>query len=212
MFGMLDYRAHKLFWLIYLPFRLLIRITFFLCVAIGVAIGQWTEYSLPLKILVGYAVFEGAGLCMVLVFNEADLLFRRAFLWAIDVVPARGSDPDEAKQIVLRGPIVWLDKKLNTEVENWTPQDTKEYVRNFNWRLRLVSNIEDRFEKHVAIFKQHYLNTGQRSSDMTATEVQALSSHLELNWLQKAISYQHSFNAILGGALIVASLLYLNYR
>jgi hypothetical protein len=38
MFGMLDYRAHKLLWLIFLPLRLILRIVFFVEVAVAVFI------------------------------------------------------------------------------------------------------------------------------------------------------------------------------
>jgi hypothetical protein len=48
MFGMLDYRAHKLFWLLTLPFRLVSRAFYFIFVAIAVSIGIWTGYQPPL--------------------------------------------------------------------------------------------------------------------------------------------------------------------
>jgi hypothetical protein len=38
MFGMLDYRAYKLFWLIGLPFRLALRLAFFVILAIAIFI------------------------------------------------------------------------------------------------------------------------------------------------------------------------------
>jgi hypothetical protein len=65
MFGMLDYRAHKLMWLLWLPIRLLVRITFFANIAASVLIAQSTNYSIPVKILSAYVAFEGIGLLIM---------------------------------------------------------------------------------------------------------------------------------------------------
>ena len=40
MFGMLDYRAYKFFWLVGLPLRLISRLCFFVIVAIAIMIGR----------------------------------------------------------------------------------------------------------------------------------------------------------------------------
>jgi hypothetical protein len=40
MFGMLDYRAHKLFWLLTLPFRLALRVFYFIFIAIAISLGE----------------------------------------------------------------------------------------------------------------------------------------------------------------------------
>ena len=44
MFGMLDYRAYKLFWLVGLPLRLISWVFFFAILAIAILIARWTEY------------------------------------------------------------------------------------------------------------------------------------------------------------------------
>jgi hypothetical protein len=45
MFGMLDYRAHKLFSLLTFPFRLVTKGVYFILIAIAVWIGVWTGYQ-----------------------------------------------------------------------------------------------------------------------------------------------------------------------
>jgi hypothetical protein len=44
MFGMLDYRAYKLFWLIGLPLRIASWLALFVVAAISVIVGHWTGY------------------------------------------------------------------------------------------------------------------------------------------------------------------------
>ena len=55
MFGMLDYRAHKLFWLFSLPVRLIGWLMFFVAVGIGIAVAQWVEYSTLVRIVIRMA-------------------------------------------------------------------------------------------------------------------------------------------------------------
>jgi hypothetical protein len=62
MFGMLDYRAHKLFWLIGLPFRITWRLLWFVIVALAVLIGRWTEYPPLAQIVIAYVAMEGMSL------------------------------------------------------------------------------------------------------------------------------------------------------
>src|SRR5579872_3153486 len=72
MFGMLDYRAHKLMWLLWLPIRLLIRIVFFVNIAASVLIAQSTNYPILVRIVIAYVAFEGIGMLLL------------AFWWAVN--------------------------------------------------------------------------------------------------------------------------------
>jgi hypothetical protein len=65
MFGMLDYRAHKLFWLLTLPFRLIGKAFYFIFIAIAVSIGIWTGYPPLAQMVIAYVAFEA----MFLVFG-----------------------------------------------------------------------------------------------------------------------------------------------
>ena len=100
MFGMLDYRAHKLFWLLCLPIRLAWRAFYFIFIAIAVSIGIWTGYPPLGQMIVAYVAFEG----MFLVFGLLWLVLitwpvDKFFFWVVDVMPARGEDTEEAKEI-----------------------------------------------------------------------------------------------------------------
>ena len=58
---MLDYRAHKFYWLLSLPLQILGRLLWFVAIAVAIGVAQWTNYDAWLKIIIGYLVFEGKG-------------------------------------------------------------------------------------------------------------------------------------------------------
>ena len=114
MFGMLDYRAHKLFWLVTFPFRLIARLAFFVIVVIAILIARWTEYSPLIQIVVAYVTMEA--IAMVFVALWALLVswpIQKIFFWLVDVMPSRGENDEEAKEVVCKGQIIWLSKKLS---------------------------------------------------------------------------------------------------
>ena len=71
MFGMLDYRAHKLIWLLRLPWRLVGRIAFLSIIVIAVLIAEWTEFSLLPKIVVGIVAFEAIGFVVFILLGSS---------------------------------------------------------------------------------------------------------------------------------------------
>jgi hypothetical protein len=79
MFGMLDYRAHKLLWLLCLPFNLAAKICFFVVIAASVLIGQQVSHSVFVKILVAYLCFEGIALVVINIIFGGVFYFVRKF-------------------------------------------------------------------------------------------------------------------------------------
>src|SRR4051812_46686552 len=113
MFGMLDYRAYKLYWLICLPFRIVGKLLFFVILAIGIIIGIWSGYHVLIQMVIAYVAFEG--ILLVFVMLWALLIAKpleKIFFWVIDVVPSRGENGEEANLVARAGPIVWLSKKF----------------------------------------------------------------------------------------------------
>jgi hypothetical protein len=106
---MLDYRAHKLHWLISLSFRLINRIMLFALIFVGVAIAELTSYSIPIKIVIAYVSVEAIGIVVYLIVTRglASLLNRFFF---VDVVPAHGDTAEEARAIALMGRTYEINK------------------------------------------------------------------------------------------------------
>jgi hypothetical protein len=97
--------------------------------------------------------------------------------WLIDVVPARGENAEEARNITLHGKVVWLDKKLSTDIENWSENDSQELVSLLNWRARLFFNGRKRLEDQLS-YKGNLKAQGARSR----TCVRRKSKRLSVIW------------------------------
>jgi hypothetical protein len=213
MFGMLDYRAYKLFWLIGLPFRIAGRLAFFIIVAIGIFIGHWTGYHVLVQMVVAYLAFEA----IILVFNLLWTVvivnpYAKVFFWVIDVVPSRGKNTEEANSIARLGPIVWLMKKFENDIEHWTDEDTDALAKCFNWRARWWFNPEEKIWKRAEIMQEVYQNTGKQPAELGEAEVKKLLKPYEGNWLQNFIVDQYGWNSIIAGTLIIVGILYLTPR
>jgi hypothetical protein len=210
LFGMLDYRAHKLFWLLTLPLRLVGWLLIFVSIGAGIAIAQWTEYPTLLKIIIGYVACEGISLVLSLLYMLLLWVVQTAFFWIIDVVPAKGADEEEARQIVLHGRIIWLAKKFNTDVENWTPEDTRGFVSAMNWRARRFFNTRERFETRIERFQEYYYETGRQPGVLTKDEMNKLIGDLEAGWFETAIVNNYFFYSILKALIVGFAILYLS--
>src|SRR5262245_29142932 len=104
MFGMLDYRAYKLLWLICLPLRLVMWIAAWGLIVIAIMISASFDYSVLVRIVIAYAIWEGAGVVLLIVHWILLWFIKKGFFWVIDVVPAKAETVAEAKQMVLGGP------------------------------------------------------------------------------------------------------------
>jgi hypothetical protein len=212
MFGMLDYRAHKLYWLFTLPFRLASTVFYFIFIAIAVSLGIWTGYQPPLlQMIVAYVVFEA----MLLVFNVLWLFLimlplEKIFFWLVDVIPARGEDTEEAKEIVRKGRAIWLTKKMTNHIDEWTFEDTNDYVSLMSWRARLFFNEREKFVKRIAIMQEVYYDTGKQPIDLGKKEITKLVKPYMPGWFQTAIVHPNFFNSIMAATIIIVAILYLS--
>jgi hypothetical protein len=75
MFGMLDYRAYKLAWLICSPLRLVMWIAEWSSIVIAIMISASLDYSLPIRIVVALAISVGAAVVLYFI--------RRILFWFI---------------------------------------------------------------------------------------------------------------------------------
>src|SRR5438067_10367838 len=102
MFGMLDYRAHKLLWLVFLPVRIVQRqIMYATAIVAGLIAQKYLSYPPFFKWLTGYGGFQLFWLFgQWILFFPFDYSIKRLFFWIIDVVPAHGADENEARAIV----------------------------------------------------------------------------------------------------------------
>jgi hypothetical protein len=211
MFGMLDYRAHKLRWLLLLPVKLLQFLGICVLGFVAVMMARSTQYSVPVKIVIAYVGLEvTAAILLYLLWRPLGWVIDRVFFWLIDVVPARGADADEARGIVRFGRLFELEKKLCTQIEDWTPMDTREYVTLCtNWRARFFP-VRERVERTVAELKHMYAVTGQRlKPEDKAKTMPEIHKRLGIapKWLEKLIVPRQWFNSIIAFLVITLVML-----
>jgi hypothetical protein len=212
MFGMLDYRAYKLFWLIGLSFRIAARLLFFVAIGAGVIFARWTELHPPIvQMVVAYIAFEIIGLIItafwtLLIMTPLD----KALFWVVDVIPSRGEDMTEARAVARIGPAVWLTKKFMNDIGNWTWEDSAAYGNLLNWRSKLFFHGPERVAKRVQILQEAYENTGLQPAELGDVEVKKLLKPYKDNWFETVIMTPHSFNAIIGAGIIIWAIAYLD--
>jgi hypothetical protein len=207
MFGMLDYRAHKLFWLLTLPFRLAWQLLFIAIVVAAILIARWTEYIPLIQIIVGLVAMWAMSLVFGLLWLFlVTLPVEKIFFWMVDVIPSRGEDMEEAKEVVRKGPIIWLTKKLLNHIDSWTYEDTAAWVSCMNWRARLFFNEKEKFAKRLEVLEQVYDETGQQPASLPQAELDKLLKPYKPGWLQVGVV---SFpNDIMGAAIIIIAIWY----
>ncbi len=175
MFGMLDYRAHKLLWLLSLPFQIVGKIIFFAVILAAILFAQSTSYSKPVKIVIAFVCAEAAMLVAVFIWNKFVVgAWYRIFFFLIDVVPAHGADAEEARAIALLGRGYELSKKFGRDIGNWTYADTSELVSRMNWRARLLFPVKQRTENVVQELQRIQKETGQQPQAIGASEMEKI--------------------------------------
>jgi hypothetical protein len=210
MFGMLDYRAYKLLWLIGLPFRIIWRLLWFVIIAVAILIGRWTEYPPLAQIVVAYVAMEAIGLILSILWGLFVIWpIHKIFFWVIDVVPSRGADKQEAEAIAANGPVIWLSVKLHSDIGNWDYDDTEEFMKTVNWRGRLFFNERENFLNRVKIMKEVYYETGKQPADLPEAELEKLIKPYKPGWLAVFVCSPQGWNSIVGAVIIVCVILYL---
>jgi hypothetical protein len=211
MFGMLDYRAHKLLWLIYLPIRLCIWVSYFANIFVSILFANSLHYSLPIKIGVGYITFEIIGMLLVAFLTFVSWIIQKAFFWIIDVVPSDGENAEEARAVVLMGPIFRLNRKGGRDIGNMTIEEMMELSRRANGLLgRILFKAHDRTGKRLLILFQHQMSTGKQPEELTPQEIKSLVGHLEFSKFEKVVASPAYMRSAVAFIVIAVSLTLLN--
>jgi hypothetical protein len=210
MFGMLDYRAYKLLWLICLPLRLVMFVGSWGAVFIAIMISTSLNVIPLYRIVIAYAIWEGFGIVLLILRWLIFWFITKCFFWLIDVMPSKADNVAEAKEMVVGGPITWLNKKFACDIGNWTDDDTQEFSALMNMRAKWFFGSNERVRKRIWRFVDHYEETGQQPFDMIVKERNELVADLDYSWFEKAIINPISFGAIVKIVVITLAILSLN--
>jgi hypothetical protein len=212
MFGMLDYRAHKLYWLLTRPFAVAAKVSFYGAVLGSILIAEQLAKSAALKIIVAFFAMEVIGGSVFLLWWLVLSAIKKLFFFFVDIVPAHGSTAEEAKLVASEGDLFLLTEKLANRVEDWTDEDTRRYVSlDANWRARMFFHARERFTHVVNELKRIHQETGKEPNGIEAREIETLresakGGHVTL--LEKIIVPQHHFNSLVGLIIIIFVVLY----
>jgi hypothetical protein len=132
------------------------------------------------------------------------------FFWTVDVIPSKGEDAGEAREIVRRGPILWLAKKMMCHIDEWTYEDTNAFVSLINWRARLFFKQREKTLNHIAALQGLYEDTGKQPYEFDQRELAKMLKPYAPSWFQKAIVTPQFFNSIMGATIIIVAILYLS--
>jgi len=206
---MLDYRAHKLFWLISWPLRVVAKISFFITVLAAILIVQSTSYGVLGKVALACAAVVAINVVVFgFILNVVARALERAFFWLVDVVPSHGANADEARAVVLRGRRFELERKALNAIETWTSGDTREMVALRNWRARLFfsAKINNRIERNVAELQRMCTETSKQPRDIIENVSEFNLPTDRAPWFELMITNQGLFNLVIAFALIVLAI------
>ena len=154
MFGMLDYRAHKLYLILFGPIFFLIRwasvIGFpFMYYSIGLAIFDNRIFQIGISLL-ALVVIE---LMWAILYTYIDSFFMFLFQLVVDVIPNDGRTKEEAMLVVKGGEATIALLAVNKKrPEEMTDEDFLIYQRGFfNWFFKDV--VTTRLE----LIRRHYI-------------------------------------------------------
>jgi hypothetical protein len=210
MFGMLDYRAYKLLWLICWPLRLVMFVGSWGAVFIAIMISSSIDVLPLYRIVIAYAIWEGFGIVLSILRWLIFWFIKKCFFWTVDIIPSKAESVVEAKEVVVGGPMTWLGKKFGADIGNWTDDDTQEFSALMNIRARWFFGSNERVRKRIRRFAEHYEDTGQQPFDMTEKERTKLVADLDYSWFEKAIINPIAFGAIVKIVVITIAILSFN--
>jgi hypothetical protein len=193
-----------------LPLRFLIWIAAWSSIFLAIGIASTLQYAPWARMLTAYAIWEGAAIILSIIRVIIFWVIKKLFFWLVDIIPVKGSNIDESREMVLAGPLSWLGKKFGTEIENWADSDTEQLASLFNWRAKLFFHAKGRLRKRVDIFKAHHEMTGQEPDDLTEIQRNELVGHLEYRRFERWVINPFIFNALLRIGIIIIAILWLD--
>ena len=188
MFGMLDYRAHKLFLILFgIPLIILNLISIFALSFCAYFIGFNFAETWFVKILfsIGSMIIIEI-LWTLFIFLIINKLVEFIFGLFVDVLPSEGRTKEEAMIVVFRGEKARNALKINQHPKEWT-DDLIEDCSKIDWVAKLFyyNTISARLKQ----VKEHYeMNPELIFDEWNLAEYVNSQKHLVMSWQEKTFS------------------------
>lgn len=150
---MLDYRAHKLYWLISLPISLTVIILAYALVAGSFLYAvNWTQNTLY-QIGITVLLLEVSSLILGLLAVLILWTLRKLFYFLVDLVPAEGRNKLEAREVLINGDSIRYIYKLKYQASLFDDEDqiafTKAAARGQGWIVKLIRLLDGSHGRRV---------------------------------------------------------------
>jgi hypothetical protein len=189
MFGMLDYRAHKLYWLLFfIPSKILFLIAIFGLPLINYLIGFQLAETRFFQILISLiSLFVIEMIWLLLIFNVTDKLFQFIFSLLVDVIPHDGRTKEEAQLVVWNGEKAVRALALNKGIDTWTDELILEMPKN-DWVINMF--YRDDVIRRLELIREEFNNRSSDDSPFTETEMAQIlkDNSLKLGWFEKLVT------------------------
>ncbi|MDG1144683.1 MAG: hypothetical protein P8N92_08435 [Burkholderiales bacterium] len=147
MFGMLDYRASKLFWLIFgVPYLALYFIPVLLLPFLAYLLGYRYIDNALLSFFAALVLLFLIEIVWIFLHMGLSKLFQFLFAILIDVIPHDGRSKDQAMAVVIGGELQILFQEFEKHPSEWRDNLAEEFLAH-DWRSRWVfsNEIKNRF-------------------------------------------------------------------
>ncbi|MCB1550980.1 MAG: hypothetical protein KDJ26_03150 [Alphaproteobacteria bacterium] len=197
MFGMLDYRAHKLYWLLALPLR---AIYWFLAIFILIASCLWASSvvdNVVLRLLLSYVAMEIGIVIFGLFWNHVILRIHKAvFLFFIDIEPFDGRTIEQAREVLEYGKTAIILQKPHSKITD----DDFDFLLKNNWMGRIFFSDKIRRRQYIISQKAKALVL-ESGEDMNISDYELQSimkeENLEQPWYEVALTNGNIRNMII---------------
>ncbi len=169
MFGMLDYRAHKLYKLIFIaPSLILYFIGLVLIPAASLLVAvEYAEGALTFalyaiaSLLILEIIFQIIGFYIIIGF------FNAVFYYLVDVVPTNGRNKEQAEYIAKWGRYGELDLKFSEYPKNWLDDEIEEFGER-DWVQRVF--FSGRTKRRMYAVREYYSNNEEEVYGATSID------------------------------------------
>ena len=157
MFGMLDYRAHKLYLLLFgIPIIVIQLAACFGLPFVNYALGHEFADDRLWQILISIGLTFVVGIVWaIFIFGFVNKLFEFVFGLFVDVIPTDGRNKEQAKAVVHGGEKAIIRLKIaNLDAKEWTDEDILSFVK-LDWVASWF--FHDEISKRLETVREHFI-------------------------------------------------------
>lgn len=185
MFGMLDYRAHKLYIILFgIPIFLIGLFSLFGLPFIYYAVGSYFADTYVMKIIMSLICLIFIELIWLAVVMFISKVFQFIFGLIVDVIPADGRTKEEAKLVVWSGDkAIFLLKFNKKKPKDWSDKDKEKLASGF-FNYFFKENIIERIDR----VREHYIDNPDVNPDEFNTKAFLKENNLEIGIFEKIVT------------------------